>query len=111
MNRLLIATLTLIALSLGGAAEAKQKHCPPGLAKKSVPCVPPGQVNKAARYYAPGDWIGDDDYHVIVYPDRYGLPLLPRGQRYVIVDGRIMVVSEENYQILSILRAVQAILD
>jgi hypothetical protein len=63
--------------------------CPPGLAKKVPPCVPPGQVNRSwregqrlpvnYRWYTPwgdisGDWRTrydlDDDYRYIVH-ERY----------------------------------------
>ena len=44
-------------------------HCPPGLAKKAVPCVPPGHVK--ARYGI-GDRI-ERDYFWIDDPYRHGL--------------------------------------
>lgn len=111
MNRFMITTLTLAAMSLGSAALAQQKPCPPGLAKKSVACVPPGQARKVIGFYNTGDWIGDQDYHRITYPDRYSLPPLPVGQRYVILNGQIMIMTENNAKILTVIRAVQAILD
>ncbi|HPE26935.1 excinuclease ABC subunit A [Albidovulum sp.] len=99
----------VVAAALGGTpALADAKGCPPGLAKKSVPCVPPGQAGKG---WHRGDYVGDRDYHRIRHHDRYGLPPLGPGQRYLIVDGTILVVDEDTYTIVTVLRAVSAILD
>jgi hypothetical protein len=115
MKKLLFPALAAAALAaslaagLGTApARADAKGCPPGLAKKAVPCVPPGQARKG---WHRGDYVGDWDYHRIRYPDRYGLPPLRAGERYLIVDGTILVVDEDTYTIVTVLRAVSAILD
>ncbi len=97
--------------ALGGVVEAEAKSCPPGLAKKNPPCVPPGQAKKGVRSWAPGDYIGDEPIHWITSFDRYGLPPLAPGQRYVIIGNRVYAVAEDTYTILSVLRAVDAILD
>ncbi|MBS0565295.1 MAG: excinuclease ABC subunit A [Proteobacteria bacterium] len=110
MSRLTCLALFL-CLVFAPAAEAKSGRCPPGLAKKAVPCVPPGQAKKYYRTWERGDYLDDGDYRPLLYPRRYGLPPLPAGQRYVIVGNRIMVVSDDNYRILSILQAVQSILN
>lgn len=102
-----LATLALVALSADPGMAKNDKGCPPGLAKKAVPCVPPGH----AKAWGAGDYVGDYDYHRIRYPDRYGLPPLGHGQRYLIVDGNILVVDEDTYTIVTVLRAVSAILD
>jgi hypothetical protein len=70
--------------------------CPPGLAKKDPPCVPPGQA-RHMRYL--------DDYA------RYSLPGLPYGQRYVIVEDQIAIIDEETYEILQFIRAFAALTD
>lgn len=126
MNRrnLLLLPAVLAAVSIGGGALAKDKHCPPGLAKKSPACVPPGQAKK--RRYDDDD---DDDHHHHRYPergdridryddyswlreyDRYGLPRLPRGQRYYVVGDRIYRVNQDTYEILDFVRALGAILN
>ena len=46
MLRLVLAAALALAAPLSMPAEAKDKSCPPGLAKKAVPCVPPGQAKK-----------------------------------------------------------------
>lgn len=88
--------------------------CPPGLAKKSPACVPPGQAKKApARQYgnSVGQYVDLNRVHVISHPGRYGLSTPPRGNRYAIVDGRLVRVDAGSGQILSILRIIDAILD
>lgn len=95
----------------GGIAIA---GCPPGLAKKSPACVPPGQAKKAqARQFGSsvGQYVDLGRVHVISHPGRYGLSTPPRGNRYAIVDGKLVRVDEGSGQILSILRVIDAILD
>ncbi|MHA3976288.1 RcnB family protein [Halovulum sp. GXIMD14794] len=112
------------------AAFAQGKGCPPGLAKKNPPCVPPGQAKKRGysdrddsyRGDRDGDWvyrgdriIGPDGrvYRVgdrlpggyIVLErddwDRYGrLPRLPDGHRYVRIDNEIVEVIEATNTIV-----------
>jgi hypothetical protein len=126
MKFLLLPALIAAALALPDASFAKSKGCPPGLAKKDVPCVPPGLARKGHgdhdewdddgwrhedwRWHR-GDWIGDEDYHRVRYPDRYGLPPLGPGQRYMILGNRVVVVDEGTFRIVTILNAVDAILD
>ncbi len=109
MKHLLL--IVAACLAVGSVVEAEAKSCPPGLAKKNPPCVPPGQAKKGVRYWAPGDYIGDEPLHWITYFDRYGLPTLAPGQRYVIIGNRVYAVAEDTYTILSVLKAVDAILD
>lgn len=93
------------------AAFADAKDCPPGLAKKNPPCVPPGQAKKGVTTdeWRNGDRIGDviplDDLIFLDDYRRYDLPQLPYGQRYAIVNDRIVVISSENYAILQLIRA------
>ncbi len=88
MKRSGIIVTVLASLLLFTAAEAgpkgnngksEKEHCPPGLAKKDPPCVPPGQAKKrvtsgtpdqtTAPYilYGPGDVL-TEDYVVLLYP-------------------------------------------
>ena len=121
MTRPLITILALLALALAVPADAKDKSkhsegnesgfCPPGLAKKAVPCVPPGLARQEGRRFESGDRVGDDDFHLVTYPDRYGLPLLGPDERYIILDGQILKVQKDTYEVISLIRAVSAILD
>ncbi len=92
--------------------------CPPGLAKKSPACVPPGQAKKMYRRDHDDDiviHVGDifdwDRGHRVRYPGRYGLDPAPDGSRYAIIDGRLVRVDDDTSKILNIIRLVDAILD
>lgn len=132
-TRILMLTAALALAFSGGAALAdgkgkKNKHrkqvvieyaCPPGLAKKSPPCVPPGLAKK--RYddddddeevvyrWRRGDYIYDDDYRLIDYPNRYTLPPLRQGERYAIVGNQIVKINSETGRILDLMRLLGAI--
>ncbi|WP_167626654.1 RcnB family protein [Paracoccus luteus] len=88
-----------------------QRACPPGLAKKSPACVPPGQARKMDGRVVVGDRIDWNHVHVVTRPGLYGLTEPPRGQRYAIVDGRLVRVDSGTARILSIIRLVEALLD
>ncbi len=113
---LLIASLAAL-MALAAPALAKnggkgEGHCPPGLAKKLPPCVPPGQAAKGARIWSPGEGFDDDDApHWVTNPGLYELPPLAAGQRYVILGNRIYVVDAGTEQVISLIRAVSAVLD
>ncbi len=77
-------------------------HCPPGLAKKAVPCVPPGQAKKL---YRSGDRIYD--YRWIDNPYRYGLR---RGGYYVRAGDYVYSIDPETHKVLNLIGAVADIL-
>lgn len=105
-----------LALMLPGAAMAERpgfviasdtlsvttvsaKGCPPGLAKKNPPCIPPGQAKQAYR-------IGDslpDGFIVIRTPSRYGLD--PR-RTYYERNGYVIQVDRETGKILNLIGAI-----
>lgn len=126
MKPLLVAVLAL-SMSLPGAAIAGNGNgkakghikvekvrpasgvghgaqlCPPGLAKKSVPCVPPGH---AKRYRVGDPIIGP--YVVIEPPQRHGL----RGDRaYVRVADYVYRIDPDTRKVLNLIGAVADVLD
>ncbi|MCB2115719.1 MAG: excinuclease ABC subunit A [Rhodobacteraceae bacterium] len=107
----LVVFLAVAALVPAVPVFAGSKGCPPGLAKKAQPCVPPGQAKKHAGHIGRGDRVTDYPYHLIRYPDRYGLDPLRPGERYYVVNGQILRVSEETYEVLDVIRAISALLD
>ncbi len=110
-HQTIAAFVAACALALPVAGEAQPKHCPPGLAKKAVPCVPPGQAKKGVTWHA-GEVVERDDIrHVIRYPDRYELPPLRAGEEYVVVGNRIMKVDSQTGRILTLYRALDILLD
>ena len=89
-------------------------NCPPGLAKKDPPCVPPGQAKKRS---GSDDWRIDvgrslegRDY-VVVRSWQYGLEPAPRGSDYAVYDGMLVRIDEDTAEVLDLIRAVQAIAD
>ena len=90
LHLLPLALAAMLGLLSPGAALAGPKGCPPGLAKKSVPCVPPGQARKwviGKPLPADAAWYRIDDW------DRYGLPEPLDGKRYIMVDREILLVA------------------
>ncbi|WP_170450109.1 hypothetical protein [Ruegeria arenilitoris] len=78
-------------------------NCPPGLAKKAVPCVPPGQVK---NWYKVGDRI-ERDYVWIDDPYRYGLK---RGGNYVRAGDYVYSIDPDTRKVLNLIGAVADIL-
>ena len=106
-----VAVFISLTIAWAPGVEAGSKGCPPGLAKKSVPCVPPGQASKSGERqhdypYKRGDIIRD--YVVIRDPWRYGLD--PRGTYYN-SEGYVLRVDEQTREVLDLIGAVAAILD
>lgn len=83
-------------------------HCPPGLAKKNPPCVPPGQVHRdddrrSGRYGGGiGDFLRVDDY--VLIRDPRGLNLEIRDDwRYYRDDDRAYRVDRDTRRILAVI--------
>lgn len=94
MRNLSVLTLPFVVAATlilpASAALAGPKGCPPGLAKKAVPCVPPGQVRNwqvGARIPTTTPWYELRDW------DRYDLPAPPDGSRYVLIDNDLVRVA------------------
>ncbi len=95
--------LLVISTAAVEAGNGKAGHCPPGLAKKAVPCVPPGQVK---NLYRTGDRI-ERDYVWIDDPYRYGLK---RGGNYVRAGDYVYRIDPETRKVLNLIGAVADIL-
>ena len=107
-----IATFVLAAAMLctfSIPALAAPAGCPPGLAKKARPCIPPGQVGKSWR---PGDRIRGD---YVLIPrdqwDRYGLIRYDDGSTYVRVDNEILRVVQDTLTVIEALGIVGRVLN
>lgn len=93
--------------------------CPPGLAWRTPACVPPGLARQGVTTedwigpvttdYHEGDFLLLDDFVRITDLDRYGLPVLPEGQQYAVIDGTLVRLDSESYQILQLIRAIAAV--
>ncbi len=92
----------------GAPVHATATHCPPGLAKKNPPCVPPGLARKAASAtWRIGDRI-DDGYIWVRDPWRYGLR---DPGTYWRVGDHFFRVDRETGEILAVLGALAALVD
>lgn len=108
IRHLTLALVAILTLAAPMVAEAGPKHCPPGLAKKAVPCVPPGLAKKHV-YRDDDDHDRDRHRHTYRYDrdrhaydrhdgDRYDHrhdyddhhwrvgDRLPRDVRYIVID-------------------------
>lgn len=112
---LAVALMAFAPVITAGAVYADSKACPPGLAKKNPPCVPPGQAKKGV---STDQWLNRDragdvvQSRDLVYLDDfalYDLPALPYGQRYAVIDDRIVVIDPESYKILQLIRVFTAL--
>lgn len=81
--------------------------CPPGLAKKNPPCVPPGQVRNRDYYPRVGDDFRIGDYIVIRDPGRYDLEDR-RGWNYYRDDNHIYRVDSNTRRVLAVLDLIDA---
>lgn len=109
----MIATAAMLSfLQPAMPVMAGPKGCPPGLAKKEVPCVPPGQVGKKDRNEAPkyrrGDVIRIGDFEIIREPQRYGLD---RYGTFYRSGSYVFRVNGETREVLDLIGAVAAVLD
>lgn len=104
---LLLATVSAFALASGtGPAEAGPPGgCPPGLAKKNPPCIPPGQAKKFYR----GEYIPDHVHYDIIRYDRYGLPPPPSGHSYVRIGRDAYLIAEGTQRVIEAINLFDAV--
>jgi hypothetical protein len=104
LRTLLAAALSVSAILASVPAEAKQKHCPPGLAKKNPPCVPPGQVGKS---WQRGDRVYDD--YILIPRDewrRWDLRDYDDDSTYLRVDNQILRVVRDTLIVIEAVRII-----
>ncbi|WP_375260808.1 hypothetical protein [Palleronia sp.] len=116
-----VATLTAMALSAllsapGRPADAQPAGCPPGLAKKTPACTPPGRAKEGVTTK---QWLTRHRIAERVEPDtivwvddlaRYELPELSDGRRHAKIDGMLVALDPESYEILQLVRSATAVL-
>lgn len=121
-----IALATTLSFALAGSVtadpgrgrhhdrDANNAHqgCPPGLAKKSPACVPPGQARRDDIRYGRG--IGDrlrvQDYVLVRDLDRYDIERRDNW-RYYRSDDQLYRVDAETRQILAVINLARALLN
>lgn len=113
------------------------RNCPPGLAKKDPPCVPPGLAKKGVTYdewasYDRGDydriWIERRDEwlrsEADIYPDPellllqsdqiatlFALDPAPDGHRYALIDGMPVLLDQQDYDALLLVNQMAQVPD
>lgn len=115
ITTILAATVAAFTLTGVPAPADSVKACPPGLAKKDPPCVPPGQVGKSwtpDRIYVQGDRIRGD-YVLIPQAEWDDLALTPYddGTVYVVIDNQIVRVRESNLVVIEPIRILEDVLN
>ena len=116
MKRTIIVLSAALLLTVSPAVVAPafaQKDCPPGLAKKNPPCVPPGQAQQGVttqewlNRHRIGDRIDQDEYVYLEdydYDDWTGLPRLEDDEAYVVFDDALVVVDRTTLAIIELIR-------
>ncbi|MBD3677023.1 MAG: RcnB family protein [Rhodobacteraceae bacterium] len=90
----------------GGAAPSGARHCPPGLARKNPPCIPPGQAMK----YGIGDRL-QGDYDELEDWERAGLPRPRRGEAYYRIGDNYIRVKNDTLEVLELFEAIRNVAD
>jgi hypothetical protein len=119
INGVIYLTPDVDFATISDADLAGFANCPPGLAKKNPPCVPPGLAKQGVTY---DEWAGYNsdalrgvfnDGWTAFEPDDverqptnltqaeiseiFGLPAALYGQRYAVIDGRPVLLSADDY--------------
>jgi hypothetical protein len=116
LRLILAATLALTAVP-AMPVEAKDKGCPPGLAKKDPPCIPPGQAKKQRATGNDRDWrVGDridGDYVLIPRSEweRLALRDYLDGSTYLRIDDQVLRVVRDTLIVLEAVEIVGGLLD
>jgi hypothetical protein len=116
IHTILAAAVAAVTLTAGAPVMAQgAKGCPPGLAKKNPPCVPPGQVGKSwtpDRIYVEGDRVRGS-YVVIPADDwaEYELTPITDDSIYVVIDNQIVRVKRSNLVVVEPIRILVDVLN
>ncbi|TBN46976.1 hypothetical protein EYF88_15790 [Paracoccus sediminis] len=143
MKRLLAATALavvtpqLLVADIPDDELIAYRNCPPGLARKDPPCVPPGLARKGVTY---DEWASydQDDYDTIwverrdewlrseadVDPDPellllqsdqietlFDLDPAPAGHRYALIDGMPVLLDQKDYDALLLVNQMAQVPD
>lgn len=143
MRRLLAATALAVVTPQLLVADIPEnelityRNCPPGLAKKDPPCVPPGLAKKGVTY---DDWASyDEDRYDAIWIERrdewlrseadvdpdpelmllqsdqiatlFDLDPAPEGHRYALIDGMPVLLDRADYDALLLVNQMAQVPD
>ena len=106
---LIVATSLIAPMALAKNSKHNPSNgfCPPGLAKKSPACIPPGQAAK----YAAGNNLPDREYDWILNPFDFNLPELGEGEAYVHIGDAFVKVDKKTLAIIDLFDALGRVLN
>ncbi|MEQ8988050.1 MAG: hypothetical protein RID15_09965 [Marinovum algicola] len=134
---LALVTPQLIVSDIPDSELITYSNCPPGLAKKNPPCVPPGLAKDGVTY---DEWASyDQDRYDTIWNDRrdqwlgsgydvdpepdllllqsdqiaslFDLPRAPSGQRYGLIDGMPVLLNDDDYTSLVVVNQLAQVPD
>lgn len=83
-----------------------RRHCPPGLAKKNPPCIPPGQ----AKRWQAGHMLSDDIRWLPISDDLLGrLSPLPAEYQYIQVNKDVLLINTASKKIIDAVTLLSAV--
>lgn len=134
---LALLTPDMVVSDIPGNELVTYANCPPGLAKKNPPCVPPGMAQNGIGYDEwvsydrdrydriwidrRDDWLGrgydvePDPGYLLLQSDEiarlYGLDRAPRGQRYALIDGMPVLLDDDDYRTFMLVNQLAQVTD
>ncbi|MDD9727437.1 hypothetical protein PVV74_18415 [Roseovarius sp. SK2] len=134
---LALLTPDMAVSNIPGNELVTYANCPPGLAKKNPPCVPPGLARDGIGYDEwvsydrdrydriwidrRDDWLGrgydvePDPGYLLLRSDEiarlYGLDPAPRGQRYALIDGMPVLLGDDDYRSFMLVNQLAQVTD
>lgn len=129
---LLLATPQVVVTDIPQDQLITYRNCPPGLAKKDPPCVPPGLAKKGVTYeewasYDQGEYdaiwlerrdewlnsdfdVDPDPQYLLLQSDQiatlFDLDPAPEGQRYALIDGLPVLLDQADYESLLLVNEI-----
>ena len=104
-----LATLPMHA-EAGNGNKGVAGGCPPGLAKKNPPCIPPGLAMK----YRAGDFIRPDEWQYYMFMEdwqKLGFERPGPGEGYYKIGDAYVKMDRESGEIITLFDALLNVLD
>lgn len=99
-----------LTLAFAAPSAAQPQHCPPGHEKKGWCEFGERNDIRANRDRDRDEVVIENDVVILQNLDDYRLPPLPEGERYAVVDNRIVRVSADTYTTIAVVGALSDLL-